>query len=54
MEKEAGLEEGDFPFSEQLDYTGRGSGENSLLKLPLHSPASALALSLLHSQQGSQ
>lgn len=41
-----------FPFSEQLDYTVRGLGKNSMLKLPLHSPASALALSLLHSQWG--
>lgn len=40
--------EGDFPFSEQLDYPVRGSGKNSLLKprLLLHSPACALALSL--------
>lgn len=41
--------EGVFPFSEQLYYTVRGLGKNSL---PLHSPASALALSLLHSQWG--
>lgn len=36
----------DFPFSKQLDYTVRRSGNNLLLKLPLHSPASALALTL--------
>lgn len=38
--------EGDFPFSEQLDYTVRGSGRDELLKLQLHGPASAVALSL--------
>lgn len=47
MGEGAGGREGDFPFSKQLDYTVRGSGKNLLLKLPLHSPAFALALRLL-------
>lgn len=43
MGEDAGGGEGDFPFFEQLDYTVRGPGKNSLLMLSLPSPASALA-----------